>query len=102
MNSTDRFIFLGFPPRKGSKLQRFIDQTVCPDRTAVVYLPLRRLRGFLETVATVAPGTEVVVCRELTKIHEQFVRGQVESLLQELETIPEKGECTLLLHRSGD
>lgn len=97
---TDRFLFLGFPARKGAKLQRFMAQALEPQRTAIVYLPMRRLQRFLEDVLERAPATMVVVSRELTKAHEQMVRGKVEDLLAQIDEIPEKGECTLLLYNA--
>lgn len=95
---TDRFLFLGFPAKKGAKLQRFMTQALEPQRTAIVYLPMRRLQSFLQNVAERAPVTQVVVSRELTKAHEQLVRGTVTELLEQMDTIPQKGECTLLLY----
>ncbi len=95
---TDRFLFLGFPAKKGAKLQRFMAQALEPQRTAVVYLPMRRLQGFLEDVMGRAPETQVVVSRELTKAHEQLVRGTVGDVLTGIAEIPQKGECTLLLY----
>jgi len=95
---TDRFLFLGFPAKKGTKLQRFLEQALEPQRTSIVYLPMRRLEAFFQSVAEQAPETQVVVSRELTKAHEQLVRGTVTELLTELQEIPQKGECTLLLY----
>ena len=95
---TDRFLFLGFPAKKGAKLQRFMTQALEPQRTAIVYLPMRRLQSFLQNVAERAPVTQVVVSRELTKAHEQLVRGTVTEWLEQMDTIPQKGECTLLLY----
>lgn len=95
---TDRFLFLGFPPRKGGKLSRFLTQAVARERTSVVYLPMRRLQDFLSRVEAMAPACRVVVARELTKAHEQFVRGDVVTVLGQLDEIPQKGECTLLLY----
>jgi 16S rRNA (cytidine1402-2'-O)-methyltransferase len=95
---TDRFLFLGFPAKKGAKLKRFLAQALETQRTSIVYLPMRRLQSFLQLVAEEAPETQVVVCRELTKAHEQLVRGVVTEVLEKLDEIPEKGECTLLLY----
>ncbi len=95
---TDRFLFLGFPAKKGAKLKRFLAQALESQRTSIVYLPMRRLESFLQTVAEQAPETQVVVSRELTKAHEQLVRGVVTEVLEQIDEIPQKGECTLLLY----
>jgi 16S rRNA (cytidine1402-2'-O)-methyltransferase len=98
---TDRFLFLGFPPKKGAKLQRFLDQLLEPERTAVAYLPMRRFQEFLTRVDQEAPDCQVVMARELTKAHEQFARGTAAELLAMAHEIPVKGECTLVFYNPG-
>ncbi|MFH1529839.1 MAG: 16S rRNA (cytidine(1402)-2'-O)-methyltransferase [Pseudomonadota bacterium] len=96
---TDRFLFLGFPPHKKSKLDAYLDEALSPGRTSVLYAPLRRVPKLLERMATRAPEAQVVIARELTKLHEQFLRGTVEALLADIENLPMKGECTIVVHR---
>jgi 16S rRNA (cytidine1402-2'-O)-methyltransferase len=95
---TDRFLFLGFPPRKGAKLRRYLEQALFPARTSVCYLPARRWPGFLERVNEEAPGTRVVVARELTKVYEEFIRGTARELFESADQLTLKGECTVLLY----
>jgi 16S rRNA (cytidine1402-2'-O)-methyltransferase len=95
---TDRFLFLGFPPRKGSKLARFMQAVVEPQRTAVVYLPARRVPEFLEDLAGRAPEAQVVIARELTKTWEEFIRGTARLLAQGVPAL--RGECTLVIYVS--
>ena len=95
---TDRFIFLGFPPKKGSKLDSYLTEAVAPARTAVCYLPARRGPAFLEKLAERAPNAQVVVARELTKTYEEFLRGSPGELLQLLSDRQLRGECTVLIY----
>jgi len=95
---TDRFLFLGFPPHKKSKLDAYLDEALSPGRTSILYTPLRRVPKLLERMATRAPEAQVVIARELTKLHEQFLRGTVEALLADIENMPMKGECTIVLY----
>lgn len=95
---TDKFLFLGFPPKKGAKLSRFLDRATGPECTSVVYLPTRRLAAFLQDVAARVPEAKVVVARELTKVYEEFLRGTAAELAGVLQDTPVKGECTLLIY----
>ena len=98
---TDRFLFLGFPPKRGGKLSQFITWATIPGQTSVVYLPTRRLPEFMESLDEQATDTQVVIARELTKTYEEFVRGTPRELLELLKLRDMKGECTLVLHREG-
>ncbi len=105
---TDRFLFLGFPPRKGSRLTRFVRWATQPGLTSVVYLPARRMEEFLGLLEATAPEARVVVAREMTKGWEEFLRGTPGELLEPVRERPNrgavalmKGECTLVIHREG-
>ncbi len=95
---TDSFLFLGFPPHKQGKLERFVEEMLVPGRTSIIYLPLRRLPSVLKKIAGVEPEARVVVARELTKVHEEFIRGSAKDLLEDVDSITLKGECTLLAY----
>jgi 16S rRNA (cytidine1402-2'-O)-methyltransferase len=96
---TDRFSYMGFPPVKKGRFEAFIDEALLPERTAVFYLPMRRVPATLELIAGKFPATRVVIARELTKLHEEFIRGTAGELLAALPTLSTKGECTFLCHR---
>jgi len=95
---TDKFLFLGFPPRKGGKLKTFLDRATQVELTTIIYLPVRRLPGFLEQLRARAPVARVVVAREMTKRFEEFLRGTPAQLLALLEGRSLKGECTLVVY----
>jgi len=95
---TDRFVFLGFPARKGSKLKRYLERMTSPGRTAVGYLPARRLETMLQQLEELVPDARVVVARELTKKFEEFLRGTPRELLDQLDVKPARGECTICVH----
>lgn len=74
---TDRFCFEGFIPAKAAARRRFLDALVDETRTIVLYETARR---FAETVEAMLPAwadRPLVVCRELTKLHEEVWRGSV-------------------------
>ena len=96
---TDSFRFSGFLPAKSGQRRKLLESVHESPRTQVFYEAPHRL---LETLAEVIElmGTEryVVVAREVTKLHEEFLRGRVVDVFQELEKRGDvKGEITLLI-----
>ena len=78
---TDRFCFEGFPPRKsGERARRFAELAADP-RTHVLFESPRRVAATLEELrASHGDDRDAVVCRELTKTHEEIVRGSLAEL----------------------
>lgn len=99
---TDRFLFVGFPPKKGGKFQRFLERWLMPGVTTVFYVPARKLEELLTGVAGRTPTADVVVARELTKTYEEFLRGKPSELLSHLEQNAPRGECTVLVRPQED
>lgn len=95
---SDRFLFVGFPPRKKGKLNSYLDDVCHPARTAICYVPARRLPEVVSGVADRAPQARLVLARELTKRYEQFLRGTPGVLLEHFDADPPRGECTLLVY----
>lgn len=99
----DRFLFLGFPPRSGSERERWIRRAAeCPDTTVAFESP-RRLSELLEDLVDAGLGGRVgVVCREMTKVHEEIRRGTVEALAAFYDGADVRGEVTLVLEGTGE
>jgi 16S rRNA (cytidine1402-2'-O)-methyltransferase len=77
----DRFCFEGFPPRKHAARRTWLSALASEPRTAVLFESPRRLAAFLQDAAEVlGPQRRAVVCRELTKTHEEIVRGTLGEL----------------------
>lgn len=90
--SCQSFYFGGFFPRKGSERTRCLEQLKALDAALIFYESPRRIVDALRSVARTFPHRRVAVCRELTKIHEEVVRGQVGDVLQEFSERLERGE----------
>ena len=90
---SDRWQFVGFLPRKKSELQRVL---AIPE-TLVAFESPRRLAATLQALAESEPGRQVAVCRELTKIHEEVVRGTAAELAQRYAGEEPRGEIVLVL-----
>ncbi len=94
---TDRFVFEGFLPRKGRDRRDRIAALAEERRTIVVYEAPPRLRATLGDLAEVLGGERrAVVGRELTKLHEEFVRGTLRQLVEWAADQP-KGEIVLVI-----
>ncbi|MCL4067633.1 16S rRNA (cytidine(1402)-2'-O)-methyltransferase [Pseudomonas sp. GX19020] len=97
---TDRFLFAGFPPAAAGERQRFLTGATRGDATLVLYESPRRIRKTLaELIAICGPDRPVAVCRELTKRHEEILRGSLAEVLAQLGDQDPKGEIVLVVDR---
>jgi 16S rRNA (cytidine1402-2'-O)-methyltransferase len=94
---THRFLFAGFPPPKAEALRKSLSALAEQDGTLIFYLPGRKLASFLAAVMETLGDRDVVIARELTKIHEEFIRGKASELAIVAENRGYKGEMTLLV-----
>jgi 16S rRNA (cytidine1402-2'-O)-methyltransferase len=90
----DEWHFHGFLPRKKGELSRVLAE---PGGTLVAFESPRRLPATLELLAEIDPEREVALCRELTKAHEEVVRGAAAELASRYASAPPKGEIVLVL-----
>lgn len=94
----DRFVFEGFLPVKGKYRKARLKALKSEPRTAVFYeSPHRLLKTLTDLEAVVGPDRQVVLARELTKRYEEFWRGTIEEAITHYQSVPSKGEFTLLL-----
>lgn len=91
----ERFVFMGFLPSKTGKRRQLLLSVGEETRTLVFYESPHRLQAALEDIAQLLGDREVVVSREMTKIHEEFLRGPAKALVAELSGKSIKGELTL-------
>ncbi|MFP4120885.1 MAG: 16S rRNA (cytidine(1402)-2'-O)-methyltransferase [Coleofasciculus sp.] len=95
---TDRFVFEGFLPASGQERQQRLEVLAAESRTLIFYESPYRLQQTLEDFATIfSPSRQIVLARELTKLHEQFWRGTIEDAIAYYSDREPKGEFTLVL-----
>jgi len=96
---TDSFRFSGFLPAKSSQRRKLLESVRESPRTQVFYeAPHRLLETLGDIVEVMGSSRHVVVAREVTKLHEEFLRGRVRDLLYQLKERGEvKGEITLII-----
>jgi 16S rRNA (cytidine1402-2'-O)-methyltransferase len=94
----DRWRFAGFLPRKKGELRELLAEA---GGTLVAFESPRRVPATLALLAELDPEREVAVCRELTKVHEEVVRGPAGELAARYRDAPPKGEVVLVLAPSA-
>lgn len=95
---TDSFVFIGFLPRKKAKRQQFLNELAVEPRPVIFYESPKRILTLLEEIISCMGDRPAVLAREMTKLHEEFIRGSVSEILKTLKSRAEiKGECTLLI-----
>jgi len=94
---TDSFTFAGFLPNRQGKRRERLAQLKDEGRVVVYYEAPHRLRATLADLREVCGDRQVVVARELTKIHEEFVRGSVTEVMARFADREVKGEVVLLV-----
>lgn len=94
----DRYLFLGFIPRKGKGRERLLKSAAGSEWTVVLYEAPSRLADLLtDLMAMAGPDRRAVVCRELTKLYEEFRPGTLSELATYYQTNDPRGEITLVL-----
>ena len=94
---TREFTFVGFVDKKSGPRRRQLERLLAEARTIVLYESPYRLADLLADLAVVAPAARVVVARELTKVHEELVRGTAAELAPRYAEHPAKGEVTVVV-----
>jgi 16S rRNA (cytidine1402-2'-O)-methyltransferase len=96
---TDRFTFVGFPPKKAAARRRWLDEVATAPGTLVLYAAARDVPKVLADVRETRGDVLVVVAREITKRYEEWLTGTVSETLAQWEASPRKGEVTLIVDR---
>jgi 16S rRNA (cytidine1402-2'-O)-methyltransferase len=98
---TDSFQFLGFLPAKSGQRRTLLEAQLNAQHTIVVYEAPHRIAATMQDLVEIL-GAErpVVLARELTKVHEEFIRGTAAEVLARVQEHELKGEITLLIGKS--
>jgi 16S rRNA (cytidine1402-2'-O)-methyltransferase len=94
----ERFCFEGFAPRRGGERRRWLATLVAEPRATVFFESPHRLAETLAAaVEVLGPGRAAAICRELTKTHEEVLRGPLSELAEWAAEGPVRGEITVVL-----
>jgi 16S rRNA (cytidine1402-2'-O)-methyltransferase len=94
-----KFLFLGFPPHKKGR-ETFFKKITISDCPVIYYESPHRLMKNLELLKTLDPEKKIILGRELTKMFEEIVRGNVSEVLEYFENNPDKvkGEIVIIAY----
>ena len=92
---TTRFLFAGFPPKTQKNRREFLQKLSTVEETVIFYEAPHRLKNFLAELTEVFGERRAVLARELTKIHEEFLRGTISELIEQLDEV--RGEFVIVV-----
>lgn len=100
---SDSFLFAGFCPRKSSKREKRLTDLSRYPETLIFYESPRRILPLMEQIIEIMGDREAVLSREMTKMHEEFIRGPLSRIVENLkERVSIKGECALIVEGRGE
>lgn len=99
--STDAFRFRGFLPRRSGKRREVLNEWARARETLVFYESPHRIVRTLQDILEVLGDREMALARELTKVHEEVLRGRVSEVLSAITQRKPKGEITLVISGKG-
>ncbi len=100
---TDSFRFSGFLPAKRGQRRRLLESVKGSPRTQIFYEAPHRIEETLKDVVEIMGGSRrVVLAREVTKLHEEYLRGRADEMLESVRERPLRGEITLLIGKAEE
>ena len=93
--STKEFLFIGFLPLNKKTRKEKLEEIEKSNKTIILYEAPHKLKNTLDDLSKVLEERKIVLARELTKIHEQYLRGTVEEIKKQTENI--KGEIVIII-----
>ena len=99
---TREFTFVGFPEKKSGARRKQLAKLLAEERTLVIYESPFRLGDLLADLAAVSADARVAVAREMTKLHEEIVRGTASALAAHYASERPKGEITVVVAPAND
>lgn len=95
---SEGFVFLGFPPKKKGRREALLVSLAQEPRTLIWYESPQRILVFIGELIGAWGDREAVACRELTKLHEEFIRGRLSAVAENLRQREDiRGEFTLMV-----
>jgi 16S rRNA (cytidine1402-2'-O)-methyltransferase len=98
----DRYLFVGFVPRKGAERSRLLARAAGEEWSVVFFEAPPRLAALLQDLVAVAGASRrATVARELTKLHEELRSGSLAELADYYSAVPPRGELTIVMEGTG-
>ena len=97
---TKEFVFLGFLPLNKKLRKEKLEEIKNENKTIIIYEAPHKIKDSLNDLKEVIGERKIVLARELTKIHEEFIRGSINEIIEKSENL--KGEMILLIEGSKE
>jgi len=97
---TDRFVFEGFLPEKTKQRRERLRMLHDEGRTLVFYEAPHRLKDSLDDIEAILGDRIIVIAREVSKVHEEFVRGRISEIITGIADRETRGEIVIVVHGS--
>lgn len=94
---TNKFTFIGFLPREKKQLKEELNRIKSFEETMIFYEAPHRINKTLEALNEILGNRNITLIRELSKKHEEFIRGSLTELIEYIQETPLKGEITLVI-----
>lgn len=95
--ATDSFVFEGFFPKKQGAVEKTLKVLANQRRTSIFFVSPHRLVKVLDVLKKAVPSRKLALTRELTKLHEEVVRGTAQELLDHFGKVRSRGEMVLVV-----
>lgn len=92
---TKEFTFIGFLPLNKKTRKEKLQEIKKESKTIILYEAPHKLKNTLQDLKEIVENRKIVLAREITKIHEEFIRGNIEEIIQKSENL--KGEMIILI-----
>ena len=93
--STKEFLYYGFLPLNKKLRKEKLEEIRNTNKTVILYEAPHKLKTTLKDLETIVEDRKIVLARELTKIHEEFIRGNIKDLIEKADNL--KGEMVLVI-----
>ena len=94
---SEEFLFVGFLPARSGERRRALERLRIEDRTLILYEAPHRVAECVADALEILGDRPACLAREVTKLHEEFLRGKLSEIAASLEKRPARGEITLIL-----
>lgn len=99
---TDKFTFIGFLPREKKRLKEELNRIKSFEETMIFYEAPHRISKTLETLNEILGNRNITLIRELSKKHEEFIRGSLVEVIEHIKETSLKGEITLIIEGANN
>ncbi len=95
----DQFLFYGFLPKTENELKKVLNSLSLNEYTLIFFIPSKKINFYIKNFKKFFSGRKILIAREITKIHETFVREDIDNL--DLFKNPVKGELTIVISENN-